>query len=71
MILTVVLRNAGPMIFCGDPPSHRSVQIELTPEQCEAIKPRHVGTDCGREVYEAISMSFIEPNTEGQSFGPR
>ena len=62
MILTVILRNDGPMIFCGDSPSHRSVQIELTPEQCEAIKPRHVGTDCGGEVYEAISMSFIEPN---------
>lgn len=62
MILTVILRNDGPMIFCGDSPSHRSVQINLTHEQCEAIKPRHVGTDCGREVYEAISMAFIEPN---------
>jgi hypothetical protein len=62
MILTVILRNDGPMIFCGDSPAHRSVQIELTPEQCEAIKPRRVGTDCGREVYEAISMAFIEPN---------
>jgi len=62
MILTVILRNDGPLIFAGDAPSYRSVQTELTPEQCEEIKPRHVGTDCGREVYEAISKAFIEPN---------
>ena len=65
-ILTVILRNDGPMIFCGDTPSHRSVQIELTPEQCEAIKPRIVGKNSGREIYEEISMVFIEPKDKAQ-----
>jgi hypothetical protein len=60
--LTVIIRNDGPMIFCGDSPSYRSVQIELTQEQCEAIKLHKVGTTCGQDIYEDISKVFIEPN---------
>jgi hypothetical protein len=51
MKLTVIFRNDSPMIHCGDTPSYRSVQIELTPEQCEAIKLRE---------HEEISRAFIE-----------
>lgn len=61
MKLTVIIRNDGPMIFCGDSPSYRSVQIELTPEQCKAITCKKVGTNCGKDIYEDISKVFIEP----------
>lgn len=71
MILTVIIRNDGPMIFCGDAPTYRSVQIELTPKQCEAIKPRHVGTNCGNEVYESISKTFIEQPKESEVKGEK
>ena len=60
MKLTVILRNDGPLLFCGDSPSYRSVQIELTPEQCAAIAPRRIGIDAGREQFEQISRAFIE-----------
>ena len=66
MILTVILRNDSPMIHCGDSPSYRSVQIELTPEQCEMIKPRWTGSSSGADEYEGISKAFIEPNDQAQ-----
>jgi hypothetical protein len=61
MKLTVIFRNDSPMIHCGDSPSYRSAQIELTPEQCEAIKPRWTGFSSGVDNYEEISKAFIEP----------
>ena len=61
MKLTVILRNDSPMIHCGDSPDYRSVQIELTPEQCTAIAPRKTGQSGYVEEYEAISKAFIEP----------
>ena len=63
MKLTVILRNDSPMIHCGDSPSYRSVQIDLTPEQCESIKPRWTGSSGGTDEYEEISKAFIEPNS--------
>jgi uncharacterized coiled-coil protein SlyX len=57
--LTVVIRDDGPLIFCNDRPTYRSVQIRLTPEQIAAIELRHVGTNCGDEIYESISCCFI------------
>lgn len=62
MILTVILRDDSPMIFCNSLPTYRSVQIELTKEQCLAIEPRHIGIDCGKDIFEEISQAFIEPN---------
>ena len=62
MKLTVIFRNDSPMIHCGDSPSYRSVQIELTPEQCEAIKPRWTGFSSGVDNYEEISKAFIVPS---------
>jgi len=59
--LSVIFRDDSPTIHFGDSPSYRSVQIELTPEQQERMKPRptyRVGTT---QYYEAISKCFIEP----------
>lgn len=55
-VLTVILRDDSPMIFCGDSPSYRSVQVELTDEQWAKIKPR--------DENESISTCFIEPRME-------
>jgi hypothetical protein len=67
MKLTVILRNDSPMIHCGDSPSYRSVQIELTQDQCEAIKPRWTGMSSGTDEYESISKAFLEPEKEMKS----
>jgi hypothetical protein len=67
MKLTVILRDDSPMIHCGDSPSYRSVQINLTPEQCEALKPRWTGSSAGVDEYESISKAFIEPDEKGQT----
>ncbi len=61
--LTVILRDDGPMIHCGDSPSYRSVQVELTPEQWEQIKPRISYTTAGTNYFEEISKCFIEPGS--------
>ena len=61
MKLTVIFRNDSPMIHCGDSPSYRSVQIELTPEQCALLKTRQTSTSCGNAIYEEISRCFFEP----------
>jgi len=58
--LTVIIRNDGPMIFCGDSPTYRSVSIELTPEQQEQIALRHIGTNHGNDQWEALSKCWIE-----------
>ncbi len=65
MKLTVILRNDFPLIF-GDCPSYRSVQVELTPEQCQAIMPRYTGKQGGAALYEDISKAFIEPPEIGE-----
>ena len=62
MTLTVILRNDSPMIHCGDSPLYRSVQIDLTPEQCAVIAPRKTGSSAGVDEYESISKAFIEPD---------
>ena len=60
MKLTVIIRNDGPLIFCGDTPSYRSVQIRLTHEQIETLKLEKVGTNFGKDVYESYSKCFLE-----------
>ena len=67
MKLTVILRNDSPMIHCGDSPEYRSVQIDLTPEQCAAIALRRTGSSAGVDEYESISKAFIEPNAGAQT----
>ncbi len=53
MKLTVILRNDSPMIHCGDSPSYRSVQVDLTPDQCAAIAPRKTESSGGTDEYVA------------------
>ena len=61
--LTVIIRNDGPLIFCGDSPKYRSVAIKLTDEQLLALSLECVGIDCGRAVVESISTCFLEANS--------
>lgn len=58
MKLTVTIRDDSPMIHCGDSPSYRSVQIELTPEQIAKIKLRQE---------EDFSRCWIEPELTGDA----
>ena len=50
---------------CPVQPSRRMVEIELTPEQVEAITRKHVGSSSGNKVFESIeSMYFTEATDE-------
>lgn len=64
-ILKVIIRNDAPMVFCNDTPSYRSVDIELTEDQMDKIKLRHVGTSGKTKYYEDISRCFLN-NAEYQ-----
>ena len=55
--LTVVFRDDGPMIHCGDCPTYRSVQITLTDEQVRALAMRQTHS----QYHEEVSRCFIEP----------
>jgi len=59
-ILTVVFRNDGPLIFCNDSPSYRTVRVRLTGEQRRQLARRWIGVDRGQEHFESISQSIIE-----------
>lgn len=73
--LTVVLRDPGPMTFYQEPPSHRTVRIDFTPEQLEKLKLRKVGvmgTDgTGKpfELFEEFSSAFIELEDDDRGNG--
>jgi hypothetical protein len=54
--LTVIIRDDAPLVHCNDAPIYRTVQMQLTPEQVEAMRLR--GT------YESISKCWIEPEIE-------
>lgn len=62
--LTVVFRDDGPMIHCGDCPTYRSVQITLTDEQMHALALRPTHSSGSTQYYEDISRCFIEPHTD-------
>lgn len=54
--LTVVFRDDGPMIHCGDSPAYRSVSVALTEDQLKALALRH----CGSHGYDVVSRCFID-----------
>ena len=58
--LTVIIRNDGPMLFCGDAPTYRRVTFDLTDKQKEQIKLDQVGVSCGDEIWEKVSKCFLE-----------
>lgn len=39
---------------------YRHVEIQLTPEQIEELKPRWVGRSGGSDAFELIDSAFIE-----------
>ena len=59
-ILRVIIRDDSPLIHCDDHPSYRSVGVELTDDQLDAIKLRWAGSSRGNDHYESISKCFIE-----------
>ena len=46
------------------PYSKRIVQIELTPEQMEKIKPKFIGKKGKEEIFEEILECWLEPVEE-------
>lgn len=50
------LENTGYM----PPLNYRFVDIELTPEQEEKLKPRELGKNCGRPTYEIREILGLE-----------
>lgn len=63
MKLTVAIRDDSPVIFCGDSPSYRLVEIELTDEQASKIVLRDTGCGSGKMVREEISRCYLSPST--------
>ena len=61
-MITVIISNPGPFAFMQEPLTHRTVHLELTPEQKEKLKLNHVGISSGQDIYEEISSVFIEDN---------
>jgi hypothetical protein len=60
-VLTVVIRDDAPLIFANDSPSFRSVRLQLTGEQQEALSLRCTGRYGVNPVHESVSKCFIEP----------
>lgn len=63
-VLTVIFRDDTPMIFAGDTPSYRTVQIQLTPKQKQQLAPRYCGSNGVNRIYEDISRCILEPVDE-------
>lgn len=57
MKLTVVFRNEMPMIVANDPPTHRTVVLQLTDEQVAKLAPRPSGY---ADLYESIAYYILE-----------
>lgn len=64
--LTVVLRNDAPLIHCNDSPSFRSVRVELTPEQIQALQLQWTHGSGNADFYENVSKCFIESDTAAE-----
>ena len=59
MKLVVAIRDDSPMVFCGDSPSYRLVEIDLSEEQSSKIILRHTGGAGVHAVREEISRCYI------------
>ena len=57
--IVVAIRNDAPMVFCGDSPSYRLVEIDLTEDQMNKIVLRRTGSSGERDVYEEISRCYL------------
>jgi hypothetical protein len=63
-VLTVVIRDDSPMVFCNDLPAYRSVRVQLTGEQRKMLALQYTGSSGTSDFYETISHCFIEPPEE-------
>ena len=53
MMLTVIIYDGFPLRWLNETPTHRTVHVRLTPEQCEAIAL--IGED------EGYGQTYVEP----------
>lgn len=62
MKLTVAMRDESPMVHFNDPPTYRTVVIELTEEQVAKISPRPIGCTSvhGVQMHESIAYYILE-----------
>ena len=67
MKLTVAIRDDSPMVFCGDSPSYRLVEIELTDEQASKIVLRTTGGGGGNTVREEVSRCYLTIGMRGEA----
>ena len=60
-IMTVIIRDDGPMIHLNASPQYRTIQFRLTGEQLDQLNLKFVGVNNGLDHYEEIDRCFIEP----------
>lgn len=66
IVLTIVMldthRTRMAIVFENEhtPYGRRTVQIELTPEQCRHLAPKLLGQDRGEPVFEEIGPVWLE-----------
>ena len=60
-VLTVIIRDVSPFMHLQEPPTYRSVQIELTPEQREKLSLAWVASSGFTDYHEEVSQCFFEP----------
>lgn len=59
--LTFVIRDTAPFQVLEEPVTHRTVRIDLTPEQREKLLMFATGQSGGKEIWESISCVYWEP----------
>ena len=57
--LTIAIRDDSPMLFCGDSPAYRLVNIDLTEEQTAKLVLRQTGNTGENAVREEISRCYL------------
>lgn len=62
--LTVIIRDDGPLIFCGDSPSYRRVTLDLTDFQINRLHLQPTRTSGTEVFFEAVSQCFLEDQRE-------
>lgn len=65
MKLLVIIRDEAPVVNFQDPPEHRSVILEILPEQETRIHPLYLSRTRGVNIYEELSTCF--PETVGHT----
>ena len=53
LVLTAIIYDTLPIQAANEPPTHRTVHVRLTPEQCTALSLR--------STHEAFGLTYIEP----------